>query len=155
MARTYKTMKTLKVLEDRNFRSIRKLSTIPERAIKSNLSEDVGIYLSISRKLSAKQLMAICLSCVEGSLRGAGSLLDHSLCGGRRGRTLFDFPMGYIVFEERYVEEPSHKFTGSDHIHVISSLNSLITQVVDDGQRTVRYFNTVCLASPEGKIVAW
>ena len=28
-------------------------------------------------------------------------------------------------------------------------------QVVDSGQRTVRYFNTVCLASPEGKIVPW
>lgn len=26
-------------------------------------------------------------------------------------------------------------------------------EVVDSGQRTVRYFNTVCLASPEGKIV--
>lgn len=29
----------------------------------------------------------------------------------------------------------------------------LTVQVMDDGQRTVRYFNTVCLASPAGKIV--
>ena len=40
-------MKTQKMLESRNFRSISKLQEIPERAIKSNLSEDVGITISL------------------------------------------------------------------------------------------------------------
>ena len=40
-------MKTQKMLESRNFRSISKLQEIPERAIKSNLSEDVGMLIFI------------------------------------------------------------------------------------------------------------
>ena len=60
-------MKTQKPLESRNYRSISKLQEIPERAIKSNLSEDPGmrIWNADTQKFQAAKLVPCWLSKVS------------------------------------------------------------------------------------------